>query len=297
MDSINNKIIKKMDEIDKKIIEILGKHPEGMSYRQIHNQIKKWLKNEGRHPIVLNTVVTRVNNLKDVYVDVKQPRDKNGYVIQGTRAVITLIGKGEYLSKKLRKISNYKEAFRRYIENYQSKNIGKIWIAKMEIDKMLNDEMKEVLQDDVSDNLKRELVYAIIEAKAEVEKMGVDLGLNHYQSLLNYQGLSEENIEFISRRIRRVYATGLNSFEDIIAEGIVKKSPTLFKSKFKSKSDAIKWLRADPSTQIWKGILQVIFGVMHDRFIDALNKEMEIRREVKRELDEILKEIEREGYK
>ena len=282
MDDIDNKIIK-MDDKDKKIIEILEKHPEGMSYRGIWNKL---VDEKGEHLIAFPTLQKKVDRRMGVKVVGPEKR--------GKKAVITLVGKGKYLGKKLSEIRNYKETFQRYIENYRSKltpeNLKKIWEAEIQIDEKLNEEMEEVLNDDMSDNLKRELVYAIIEAKEEIEKIVANLCLeneicNRFWSYI--QGLSRE--ELLEKRNEQIKSISDNRMDKESLKLSIKKK--LMEERGLSEKEAEKYAeivtKKDDNDELPK---------VRD-FRDLVDKEMEIMREVKRELDEILKEIERGGYK
>ena len=272
----------KMDDEDKKIIVILIKHPEGMSYRGIWNRL---IDEKGEHLIAFQTLQRRVDRLKSKgMVGVKDAKK------QGSNAVITLTDDGRVVGKKLSKnINYYKEAFRRYIENYRSKStpekLNKIWVAGSYIEEMLDEEMKEVLNDDMSDNLKRELVYAIIEEKAEVEKMGVDLCLedeicNRVRSSI--QGLSrEELLEKLNEQIKS------SIMDNESLKMSVKKK--LMEEEGLSEEEAEKYaemaVKKDDELQ---------------EFRDSQNKDMEFWKEwrkVRAEVDELIKKIEREGYK
>lgn len=258
-----------MDEVDKQILKILTNYPKGLSYRQIWNKLRD---EEGEHLVAFPTLQKRIDQLeKKGYVEV----DKSNWK-QGRSMIIKLKEDYKPVAERLSKIREHKELFKKYIENQRSKltsgeNILKVQMAETEIITKLENEKEKILNSDMSPDLKKELLFEIIETEKEIEKMLTDLYLEdeHFSRIWSFtNGLSREELEEEIMNILKPPQIPI----DEIAERIIKEHP----EEFKSKSDVIKFLKRDTK-----------FMRMLEKINNPLQEIKKIREEVRAELKKL----------
>ncbi len=182
----------KLDEIEKKILEILNKYPDGLSCRQIWNKLRD---EKGRPLVAFPTLLNRLNDLEEEgYIIIDESNWK-----QGRAKVVKLIGIGKDLSDLISKINDLKGKFRKYI-NINLQNINyyiqklknkevdekdlmnfidnvylKLNTAKKIILDQLEEEKRKILySENYSISLKKELLFEILEAEKDIEKMMIE---------------------------------------------------------------------------------------------------------------------------
>jgi len=178
-----------LDKIGKKILEILNKYPEGLSCRQIWYKLKEEC---GRDSVAFPTLLNRLSKL-----------EREGYIIidesdwkRGRAKVVKLRDAGKKISDLISKINDLKRKFKKYIDiNLQNINDYIQKLKNKEIDendlmnfidniclklntakKIILDQLKEekrkiLYSESYSTSLKKELLFEILEAEKDVEKM------------------------------------------------------------------------------------------------------------------------------
>lgn len=176
--SVTDHLVIKVDEIDKRILEILANYPEGLSYRELWNKL---IDENGEHLVAFPTLQRRVDRLKE---DGKIEIDKSKWK-RGRKMIIKLKEDSREIIKKFSEIRKYKVLFKKYLESHlsalSSENWPIVYITLLKVEKAkeiikheLDERKTEIIKADMSPELKKNLLFEIIETEVEIEKMSIE---------------------------------------------------------------------------------------------------------------------------
>lgn len=167
-----------MDDVEKGIIAVLSRYPEGLGYRELHKKLKD---ERGRDLCAFLTLQRRIDKLsREGYVEIVEKEWR-----RGKKKIVRLKDPYKIIADKLSEIRAFKNAFIKYLEgnlrDLTSKDafealmtLNKIELAKVVLRDKLRMKRYELLNLDLSLNFKKELVFETFEVEKEIENEVID---------------------------------------------------------------------------------------------------------------------------
>lgn len=280
--SVTDHLVIKVDEIDKRILEILANYPEGLSYRELWNKL---IDENGEHLVAFPTLQRRVDRLKE---DGKIEIDKSKWK-RGRKMIIKLEENSREIIKKFSEIRKYKVLFKKYLESHLSELNSENWSEAcfkiIEAKEIIKHELKErkvkIIKEDMSPELKKDLLFEIIETEGEIEKMSVEVYSKN--EMINRLWLLSEYAGSLPRKDRSEILAKIPVAPPEIMEKFIKGTISL--------EELIESLKSTNVTEIMEGakkklkrkgysdseITEIIERMKKDGFFDKLAKLSEKR--------------------
>jgi len=175
-----------MDGIEKEILAVLSKYPEGLGYRELHRKLKD---ERGRNLVAFLTLQRKVDKLsKDGCVEIVEEDWK-----QGKKKIIKLRDSHKIIAKKLSEIRAYINLFKKYIVkhcipiliriNGYPEFYHKLAAARYLLLEELEEKTYEIFESDISIDLKKELLFEVFEVEKEINTVFISTVFENEEEL------------------------------------------------------------------------------------------------------------------